>query len=343
MPAPDISIVVATYNRVDVLCETLKRISRQTLPADQFEVIVSDDGSTDGTGEDVARLMPSLPYRLTYLHHENRGPGYSQNRAIRVAAAPIVLLMPDDVQPLPTLLAEHLLGHRQFPAPCWAVLGKVVQSPELTPTMMHRHWNPFRYDTLEGKTELEAVHFLACNISVKKEFLLKNGMFREHGGAAHEDIELGYRLGLCGLRIFYRPAALAHHHHEETLDSACCRAFERGRNFTVLTASIPPELAYPLYKLFTPAAGIRACLRMLPRELLRLLFFNALTVPFLWCSVLRRSDRNKLFGLFASNAAYRGVTGHFFRKGFRCSAPLDLKQDNKSKGSCGKPCDGGIT
>ena len=83
-----LSVVVATYNREKVLRRTLDHLADQTLPKDRYEVLVVDDGSPDGTEAMVARFAASSPYPLKYLRHQNRGPGYSENRGIRECAGP---------------------------------------------------------------------------------------------------------------------------------------------------------------------------------------------------------------------------------------------------------------
>lgn len=311
-----LSVVIATYNRADVLCETLRRLNRQTLPSDQYEVIVVDDGSPDNTTQLVEALAPELNYEFRYLRHDNHGPGYTENVGIKAAQYDLLLLMADDIWAEPQLLARHLAGHEQHPAPHMGVLGRVAQSAELPATVLHQHWDPFQYDRFTPGVELDGLYFLACNVSVKRQFLLDNGLFLERRGAAHEDIELGYRLSQKGLRLIYDAAAGAFHQHEETLDGICRRAFERGRNFDLLLDSLPPELALPLYKISAPAAGLAARLRMLPRELIRTAVFNRLTVPAFWRPVLGAAENFAPAQLFASSFAYRGVAGYYLRQGF---------------------------
>src|SRR5690349_19325338 len=102
-----LSVIVTTYNRAQTLRVTLERLAAQTLPRDRYEVVVVDDGSPDDTGPMVADYGQRSPYRLRYLVHANRGPGYSQNRGIRAALGPWILLLADDIQPQPNLLAVH--------------------------------------------------------------------------------------------------------------------------------------------------------------------------------------------------------------------------------------------
>ena len=221
---PAISVVIATFNRRDVLAVTLERLASQSVSASDFEVLVVDDGSSDDTSQIAEAMGSSMPYSLRYFRHENRGPGYTENRGIQEARSELVLLMADDIWASPELLEQHLWAHARQPQENIAVLGRVVQAPELPPSNLQKNWDPFRYDRFNGREFVESIYFFACNISVKRKFLLEHGMFEERKAAAHEDVERGYRLGQKGLKIYYQPRALGYHYHVETLSNACLRA-----------------------------------------------------------------------------------------------------------------------
>jgi len=314
---PLISVVIATYNRCDTLKVTLERLAAQTTPAKDFEVVVVDDGSSDKTSEMVDSMTGYVPYALDYLRHENHGPGYTQNRGIRKARSRLVLLIADDVWPCSDMIAQHLKTHSDYPDENVAVLGKVIQSPELPPTLMHKYWDPFRHSRFDGKHEIDAVNFLACHISVKKSFLIRNGMYKERKGPAHEDIELGYRLREKGLRLIYNEKALCHHYHPGTLDSVCRRAYERGLNFDMLAGNVPASFIFPLYHICTLQAGLKGFLRMLPREIPRKCLFNRWTVNGFWLPVLQLAEKNRFASLFANLSTYRGTIYYHQRLGYK--------------------------
>src|SRR5262249_20231385 len=156
---------------------TLDRLATQTMSPAAYEVLVVDDGSPDDTGAMVQTRIPDFPCALRYLRHDNRGPGYTQNRGIEAARAPFVLLLADDLWAAPTLLQAHLEAHVRHPGATVAILGQARQSPQLPPTVLHRYWDPFAYYELEGRTELSSLHFFACHISFDRAFLLEHGLF----------------------------------------------------------------------------------------------------------------------------------------------------------------------
>src|SRR5688572_1553455 len=110
-----LSVIIATYAcRGSTLRLTLDKLTKQTLPATAFEVIVVDDGSPeDGTGALVKSLALSMPFKIRYYANSFKGPGSAQNVGIREAAAELILLLADDIHPTPTMLEEHVKYHQQ--------------------------------------------------------------------------------------------------------------------------------------------------------------------------------------------------------------------------------------
>jgi GT2 family glycosyltransferase len=329
----DLSVVIATYNRRDTLRVTLDRLAEQTVEASRFEVIVVDDGSPDDTASMVASLQGATPFALRYYRHANRGPGYTQNRGIREARGRLVLLMADDIHGTPGMLASHLRFHDEHKEPAVASLGRVLQSPLLPRTCFQRNWDPFRFRQLDGQIELPYWKFWACNIMLKRDFLLENGLFAELVGAAHEDVELGYRLSRRGLRISYVPEALSYHHHMETLRGAAARAYERGRNWRFIEESVPdPEIhvKYHILNRHTLKHHVRTYRdlsrtnlpredRILPwlllRQAVRWVVFNRATVPHFWMPLLERAESSRVLGALVHPYMYRGAVFYHFVKG----------------------------
>jgi len=87
---PTISVCIPTYNRKNYLKETLESVFRQTYK--DFEVIVLDDGSTDGTEE----MIKGLEFPVKYCWQENRGDAGAKNAAIKMAEGKYVSLLDSD-------------------------------------------------------------------------------------------------------------------------------------------------------------------------------------------------------------------------------------------------------
>src|SRR4051794_8981691 len=124
--APKLSVVIATYNRRDLLLRTLESLAQQTLPRHEFEVLVVVDGSTDDT---VERLrLKKTPAALRIFEQQNRGQAAARNVGIREALAPVILFLDDDITCSPTLLAEHLAA--QVASPGAVVFGPTLVSDD---------------------------------------------------------------------------------------------------------------------------------------------------------------------------------------------------------------------
>ena len=166
--------------------------------------------------------------------------------------------------------------------------------------------------------------------------MLEHGMFGEAmgraGAAAHEDVELGYRLHQHGLRIVYSQEALGYHYHIETLDGAMKRAYQRGLNWGEFHDKVSePEIVvrYHVLSFDTLADHWRAVtgprrrhligpdrslLLLALRYALRYALFNALTVHGFWLPLLRAAERSSLLASLVNRNFYRGVISfHFFR------------------------------
>ena len=126
-----ITVVIPTYNRKEILRKCLAALFDQTLPKDDYEIVIVDDGSTDGTGEMVKAVAEDAPCGVRYFQQENRGPAAARNAGIRNAKGQIILFAGDDSIATPILLEEHADWHRRYPNPNMAVLGYDTWSPEI--------------------------------------------------------------------------------------------------------------------------------------------------------------------------------------------------------------------
>jgi glycosyltransferase involved in cell wall biosynthesis len=216
---PTFSVVVPTYNRREALAIALDAWERQVPTDIPFEVVVVDDGSTDGTAELLAARR-SDRYRLRAYRQDNAGPAAARSRALALVEGDFVLFTGDDIEPDPRLLAEHRAGHDQAGDPDVAILG-LTRWPEgaaLTATMRHIDGvgaQQFSYHYFVDGAEYDFRHFYTSNVSLRRRLLeLEPDGFRtDFPAAAFEDAELAYRLSMHGMRIRYRAAARADHHH----------------------------------------------------------------------------------------------------------------------------------
>jgi glycosyltransferase involved in cell wall biosynthesis len=237
---PLFSVVVPTCNRREALALALGAWERQ-LPADlPFELVVVDDGSSDGTAE-LLDAHRGDRFRLRAVRQNNAGPAAARNRALALAAGELVLFTGDDIEPAPDLLAEHRAGHEEAGDPQVAILGLThwPDGADLTATMRHVDGvgaQQFSYHYFRDGAEYDFRHFYTSNVSVQRRLLElePSGFSTEFPAAAFEDAELAYRLSMHGLRIRYRAAARAAHHHRYDAASFFLRQRRCGEMAAVL-------------------------------------------------------------------------------------------------------------
>jgi glycosyltransferase involved in cell wall biosynthesis len=210
--AVELSVVIATHNRSAMLRRCLDSLATQTQDPATFEVLIADDGSSDGTAEMLEGLR--MPFALRALHLEKDGKSAALNAAIAADPAPVCLFIDDDVVASPELVAGHLAAHREDPKALG--IGPLTQPPALSRDWFpHAHaaaWNE-RYAGLAGK-QLGWTECYGGNFSAPREALRGVGGFATDLPAI-EDIELGYRLAAAGCVPRYLPEARGVHEDEK--------------------------------------------------------------------------------------------------------------------------------
>lgn len=292
-PAARVSVVIPTFNRWPILEETLAALTRQTCPPD--EVVVVDDGSTDGTFDrlqawaEAHRELPTL-----VLRQANSGPGRARNLGVAHAAGDLVVFIGDDTIPEPDFLAEHVRAHGDRPDPV-AVVGFTDwdrQRMRVTPLLelVNTEGHQFGYGLLGDGEEAPFTCFYTSNISVPRKVLGPEPFHPAFVEANWEDTELGYRLNLAGVAVVYHRAARARHFHP--LDA---RAFVRrqrrvGRQVGTLLRLHPALANDPAMGLIGPLPGLGLARWLLPLAVPALGLADRLGVPVprrIWRRVLR--------------------------------------------------------
>ena len=238
---PTLSVVVPTFQRCASVNRLLVALSHQTLSATQYEVVVSIDGSTDGTRE-MASVFRA-PFDLRVLWQPNGGRAGACNAGVRVSRGPIVVLLDDDMEPCPSFLAahleEHALGRRR------GVLGAVPihvdadSSPvvRFVGTKFNRHLKRLA----EPGREIGIRNFYSGNFSIPRDVFLGTGGFDESFRIyGNEDVDLAARLLTAGVELGYSEAAAAIQHYEKDFMALARDHIAKGKT-AVLCASKRPE------------------------------------------------------------------------------------------------------
>ncbi len=236
-----LSVIVPTYNRLPVLQQCLAAFAAQTLSPERFEVLLCDDGSTDGTEAFMANY--SAPFRVQYLRDKNQGPGVARNRGIAHAQGKIAVIINDDTMLSPTALEQHLACHLQWNGAPVAVMGAYWPSKKCAPTPLQCVVDEifFPREDLEPNRLHDFRALWTCNLSIAVQALRDVvGFDSRFYLAAAEDTDLGIRLAeQSGFQILYRPDIVAFHEHQHTFDSFKRSCLVRGRMTYHLVAKHP--------------------------------------------------------------------------------------------------------
>jgi GT2 family glycosyltransferase len=108
--APELSVVVPTHNRRDLLRACLYSFEHQSASPETFEVVVVIDGSTDGTAEMLSAYVP--PFGVIVLTQAQAGAAAARNAGAEAATGRVLLLVDDDMSASPSLVAAHLAVQR---------------------------------------------------------------------------------------------------------------------------------------------------------------------------------------------------------------------------------------
>lgn len=235
---PEVSVIVTSRERRAALLETLDALREQTLAPSAYEVIVVDDGATDGTYDAVSALR--TPYALRVLRHpEQRGVSAGRNTAIREARGRVLVFLSDDLLVPPAFLSAHLQALARHPG-AW-IVGGFRQLPSLRETPFGRYLDDVEEGFTAARQRAPAGDDLwelswptARNLSLPHADFLAAGPFDERFRSTCEDQDLAIRARARGVRFLY-DASIDCLHNDQAGDLArCCRGQRRGTHDTVL-------------------------------------------------------------------------------------------------------------
>ncbi len=204
---PRVSIVICTHNGAATLEACLRGAVSQTHP--DFEVIVVDDGSTDGTAE-VARAHEEVRVIST----PNRGLSAARNTGMEAASGSIVAYTDDDAVPDPDWLRAIVAGFELDG--CVAVGGPNMPPPDsnaVAQCVANAPGGPTHVLT----SDREAEHIPGCNMAIAKDALVAIGGFDPRFRAAGDDVDVCWRLLEAGGRIAFSPGAVVMHRRRDSV------------------------------------------------------------------------------------------------------------------------------
>lgn len=302
---PGISVVVASYERRELLRRYLDSLRGQDADPSSFEVIVVDDGSRDGTAEMVGEQR--TPFECRLIRRPNRGQASALNAGIEAARAPLCLVMDDDLIASPGLVAAHLGAHDG--ADERLAIGALSQHPVEDPRDWYAHAFAESWNRRHGELTRRPAYWSDCygaNFSVATARLREVGGFDAELPAGY-DLELAYRLVEAGCEPRYVAAAEAVHddgksgrrivadqHRYGTVCPALVRLHPgmSPRTIDWYRAASPRELALRrlLLTLSVRPAWLLPPGRLLPAGRARMLWFDFVSHYAFWQGVREAAD-----------------------------------------------------
>jgi GT2 family glycosyltransferase len=232
-----VSVVIPNWNGAHHLPVCLESLRRQSCP--HVEIIVADNGSTDGSLELLARDYPEV--RVLALG-ENRGFAGACNAGMREARGEFICLLNNDTEADPHWLAEVVAAFQRHPE-AGVVASKMLLFDRRD--TFHTAGDFYRVNGIPGNRgvwqkdtgqyEIEEYVFSACGGSAayRRAMLDQIGLLDEDFFYSCEDVDLAWRAQLAGWRCAYAPRAVVYHKLSAT-GGGTTASFYDGRNFIYL-------------------------------------------------------------------------------------------------------------
>jgi glycosyltransferase involved in cell wall biosynthesis len=205
-----VSIIVPTFNGVRRIGACLNALLHQSTARD-FEILVVDDGSTDGTA-DVVRRYPEV--RL--ICQANAGPAAARNRGARAALGSIILFTDDDCVAAPNWLDAMLAPFRDPEVVGTKGVYRSRQTRLIARFVQIEYEDRYRLMSRERDIDFIDTYSAAFR---RDRFIEMGGYDLSFPVACAEDVELSYRMSARGWKMKFAPEAIVYHTHPDRLAS----------------------------------------------------------------------------------------------------------------------------
>lgn len=195
------TIQLCTYNRARLLERVLDACFEQTVSSADYEVVLVNDGSVDETPAVIAGAQTRATCSFTVVNQSNGGLAKARNAGLARSTGERIILIDDDVLPLPTFVEEHLRSHARDPRAIVRGAAITVENFDDLPPPI---WTPRDYS---------GNYFWTTNVSVPLATLRAVGGFNEtFAEYGWEDIDVGLRLRFAGVKAIFNRRAVVYHY-----------------------------------------------------------------------------------------------------------------------------------
>jgi glycosyltransferase involved in cell wall biosynthesis len=206
------SIIVPSYNRADEIKELLSSIEQLDFPEEKFEVIISDDGSSDNTAQIVKQFQMNGNCNIKYYHQQNKGPGAARNLGMEKAEGDFFVFVDSDVSVPSHWLKEIVQKMEEKQGDAFG--GPDTCRDDFSPLLKAINYSMTSFLTtggLRGKKGKKLAKFYprSFNMGISRHLYKKIGGFNNlrHG----QDIEFSNRILKSGARVIFIENAFVYH------------------------------------------------------------------------------------------------------------------------------------
>ncbi len=269
------SLIIATYNRLEELKELIASLEAMDFPTVDFELIVSDDGSTDGTGEYLRSRAFSFPFQ--YLSQQHKGPGEARNYGMQQARGEYFIFIDSDCIVPPDYLAKVDQFLKKDPVDAFG--GPDDCHPDFPPMLKAINYSMTSFlgtgGTRGSTRSVTKFYPRSFNMGLHRRVFEQIGGMNQlrHG----QDMDLSARIYNAGFRVALIPDAVVFHKRRTNLRRFYKQIFNWGVARINLGTAYP-ELLKPVHlaPAFLVAAVLATMVFMLIFPVLR--FLGALTI-----------------------------------------------------------------
>lgn len=201
-----VSVIIVNWNGKDLLARNLPHVLRMTYP--DYEVIVVDNGSSDGS---VELLRASFPAVRVVALPDNRGFTGGNNAALAHARGALVATLNNDARPEPDWLQRLVEASRAHPDAGIFASRILVEGKSTVDTAGDEYRTTF--DPLKRKEPVAGEVFSACGGAAlyRRSMVDEIGFFDDEFFLVYEDVDLSFRARLAGWSVVSVPDAVVHH------------------------------------------------------------------------------------------------------------------------------------
>jgi lipopolysaccharide/colanic/teichoic acid biosynthesis glycosyltransferase/glycosyltransferase involved in cell wall biosynthesis len=222
--APEFSVVIPAHNASRTITECLDALAAQTVAPERFEIVVVDDGSTDGTAEVARTWFARHPHICgLVLTQPKATPAAARNRGVERARAPLVLFTDADCAPAPNWI-EAMEAAFTDPEVVGAKGTYRTRQSALVARFVQAEYED-KYDLLATQPRIDFIDTYSA--AYRRDVFLANDGFDEVFPYL-EDQEFSFRLAQRGYTLVFQPEAVVYHRHAPTVRSYFRKKFIIG-------------------------------------------------------------------------------------------------------------------